>query len=176
MMLGELPSEDAPVSVLEAPEVCNTPMLGGHRCEKPRGHADGVHAWGSFQVTRQVKARARQHVPGQMNKTEARYAEHLELARRAGVVLEWRFEQFTLKLGPDLRYTPDFFVLLPDAFIEFHEVKGPKKHKVTGTQTYRAEEDALVKIRSAAQQLPWFTFRLCWWDKDLVGWAVKEIG
>ncbi len=150
MMLGELPSENAPL-----------PPLGGETA-------------GARAVT-YIKARARQHQPGVMNKTEARYADHLELARVAGVVLEWRFEQFTLKLGPDLRYTPDFFVLVPDGFIELHEVKGPKKDKVTGKQTYWAEEDGLVKIRSAAQQFQWFTFRLCWWNKDTGAWQVKEI-
>ncbi len=123
----------------------------------------------------QVKARARQHVPGQMNKTEARYAEYLELQRLAGAVLEWRFEQFTFKLGPDLRYTPDFFVLFPDGFIAFHELKGSKKDKVTGKQTYWAEEDGLVKIRAAAQQFPWFAWKIVWWDKDVAGWASKEI-
>ncbi len=120
-----------------------------------------------------VKARARQRVPGQMNKTEARYADHLELQKIAGAVLDWRFEAFTLKLGPDLRYSPDFFVLLPDGFIEFHELKGSKTDKRTGKQTYWAEEDGLVKIRSAAQQFPWFAFRILWWDKDVDGWASR---
>lgn len=61
--------------------------------------------------------------PGQMNKTETAYRDHLRALKAAGEVLDFRFEAITLKLAQDLRYTPDFFVLKPDGSIEFHEVK-----------------------------------------------------
>ena len=64
--------------------------------------------------------------PGQMNKTETAYRDHLRALKAAGEVLDFRFEAITLKLAQDLRYTPDFFVLKPDGSIEFHEVKGSR--------------------------------------------------
>ena len=60
---------------------------------------------------------------GAMNKTEAAYAQKLELHKRAGEVLWYAFEGVTLKLADGCRYTPDFAVMLADGVIEMHEVK-----------------------------------------------------
>ena len=48
-----------------------------------------------------------------MNKTESRYAEHLQIKLLAGEILEWRFEPIRLKLAPKTFYTPDFAVVMP---------------------------------------------------------------
>ena len=82
-----------------------------------------------------------------MNKTEARYAQELELRKKVGEVEWYQFEGVTLKLGFDCRYTPDFAVMLPNGDLEMHEVKG----------FFR--DDALVKIRTAATMFP-FRFML----------------
>ena len=84
-------------------------------------------------------ARGRQ-AADRMNKTEAEYAA-LFLGRRPH-----GFEEVTLRLGDDCRYTPDFWVLGDDDVLEFHEVKG------------RWEDDAKVKIRAAAERYPQFRF------------------
>jgi hypothetical protein len=86
-------------------------------------------------------AKGRRHVTGRMNGTEAEYA-RLFLGNRV-----WGFEAITLRLADDCRYTPDFWVLGDDDVLEFHETKGHWR------------EDARVKIRSAAEQFPWFRFR-----------------
>lgn len=87
--------------------------------------------------------------PGMMNDTEAEYANHLDLLKRArgpgDRVLWWRYEAVTLLLSerPNaIRYTPDFLVLRGDERLECHEVKGYWR------------EDALLKIRLAASLFP----------------------
>lgn len=82
------------------------------------------------------------HIPGQMNKTEAAYAALLEQRKMAGEILDYKFESYTLKLGKDCRYTPDFMVLRPDGVMEFHEVKGFWR------------DDAKAKLRIAAAHFP----------------------
>jgi len=85
--------------------------------------------------------------PGQMNQTEARYAQALELRRQAGDIEWFRFEGITFKLADDTRYTPDFAVMRDGGAMEMHEVKG------------HFTDDAKVKIRVAAAQFP-FAFVL----------------
>mgnify|MGYP001559345674 CR=1 FL=1 len=129
------------------------------------------------------------HKPGTMNKTELEYSRHLDEMKRVGLILDWKFEVETLKLGPDCRYTPDFRVLRQEknliasygtegeqqVIIEFHEVKGTRKVKLKGLQYTRpfVEDDALVKVKSAAEQHP-FKFIIVW--KGLNGkWETREI-
>jgi len=80
-----------------------------------------------------------------MNKTEARYAQQLELRKRAGEIVDYKFEPFRLILANNTSYCPDFLVVRKDHF-EIHEVKGFWR------------DDARVKIKVAARQFPWFAF------------------
>lgn len=77
-----------------------------------------------------------------MNKTEARYAEHLRLLQIAGDVLWYRFEGLKFRLADNTFYTPDFAVMLADRSLEAHEIKGHWR------------EDARVKIKVAAEMYP----------------------
>lgn len=78
----------------------------------------------------------------EMNKTEAAYAQVLEMRLRAGEIHWYGFERMKLRLADKTFYTPDFSVLLPNLALEFHEVKG------------KWEDDARVKIKVAAAQYP----------------------
>jgi len=75
-----------------------------------------------------VKARPKRR--GKMNRTEAAYAERLTALQLAGKVMAWYYEGLTFRLTtghpsrPAVRYTPDFFVVLPDGQTEIHETKG----------------------------------------------------
>ncbi len=91
---------------------------------------------------RAVKASGALRIPKGMNKTETRYQQHLELQKRAGAVLWYKFEGITLKLADDTRYTPDFAVLGCGGNLEMHEVKGFWR------------DDAKVKIKVAAEMFP----------------------
>ena len=81
-------------------------------------------------------------VQGQMNKLEARYAEHLELRRLAKEVEWYAFDAVKIRLADNTFYTPDFLVMLADGTLEIHEVKGVW------------EDDARVKIKVAADKFP----------------------
>lgn len=94
---------------------------------------------------RHARAHARRQ-PGTMNKTEAEYAAHLEAEKRAGNIIDYRFEAVKLRLADKTFYTPDFFVVAADGFVEFREVKG------------FWEDDARVKIKVAAEQHWWARF------------------
>jgi hypothetical protein len=96
------------------------------------------------------------HTPGRMNKREANYAIELEARKRNGEISWWGFEAVTLKLAekPDgskmkaVRYTPDFFVVLADGAMEFHETKG------------FAREDWIIKWKICIERYPMFRFVL----------------
>lgn len=135
---------------------------------------DGNKAAGLLQgAAKKVKARGRKrHKPGEMNKTEKLYAEHLDTLLLSGQVLWWGFEKITLKLADDTRYTPDFDVLFFDGVFEFHETKHTWKDKNTGLKKPHYEDDAKVKIKIAAELLP-FTFKSKWLDESGT-WVEKE--
>lgn len=76
---------------------------------------------------------------GQLNKTEAEYAEVL---KARSDVLWHKFEGFKLRLADNTFYTPDFAVLLSDGAMECHEVKG------------HWQDDARAKIKIAAELYP----------------------
>ena len=83
---------------------------------------------------------------GEMNKTEAAYAEHLASLRHAGKIQWFKFEGLKFRLADNTFYTPDFEVMAADGVIEIHEVKG------------FWEDDARVKIKVAADLYP-FRFK-----------------
>lgn len=105
---------------------------------------------------------------GQMNKTEAAYAAHLEARRRAGEIAWIKFEGVKLRLADNTFYSPDFAVMCADGVLEMHEVKGSLNY---------IQEDAKVKIKVAAEMYP-FQFILVAPKpkKEGGGWDVKEIG
>ena len=94
----------------------------------------GQH-WTSF-------VRGKRKQVGEMNKTEAAYAEYLEGQKVLGNVLWYAFEAVTFKLAEGCRYTPDCLVLLTSGFAKLHEAKG-----------FWAE-DARIKIKVAAAMFP----------------------
>jgi hypothetical protein len=83
---------------------------------------------------------------GQMNKTEEAYASHLELLKRAGEIVWYKFEGIKLRLADNTFYTPDFAVMAADMVMELHETKG------------FWQDDARVKIKIAADLYP-FRFK-----------------
>ena len=111
-----------------------------------------------------TKAKGQTRKPKTQNKGECAYDRHL----MARLDVAWhQFEGITLKLGPDCRLTPDFVIMRPDGSLECHDVKGRKG------DSYWAEEDAMIKIRTAAAMYP-FRFFIVWLDSRGV-WQKKEI-
>lgn len=81
-----------------------------------------------------------------MNKTESAYAQHLAYRAALGEVVSWVFERIKLRLADNTWYTPDFFIILADGSVEFHEVKGFWR------------DDARVKWKVAAETFRWAVF------------------
>lgn len=98
---------------------------------------------------------------GDMNRTEAAYAQRLELQRQAGEVVWWKFEGVKLRLADKTFYSPDFAVMLADGTIEMHEVKG------------FWQDDARVKVKVAASLYPFrfvaLTFKRGAWELEDFG-------
>lgn len=100
---------------------------------------------------------------GAMNVTERRYAEHLDMRRRAGAVAWFRFEGMKFRLAEGTFYTPDFAVMLASGELECHEVKG------------FWEDDARVKVKVVAEQYPLrFIAVTAKTKKAGGGWAIEE--
>jgi hypothetical protein len=95
--------------------------------------------------------------PGEMNKTEKRYAEFLWGEKVTGRILWYKFESITLKLAEKLRYTADFAVMRNDGVVELHDVKG--RTNVTRKSGERVEkpfsmDDSRQKMKMAADTFP----------------------
>lgn len=96
---------------------------------------------------------------GEMNKTEARYSQHLEQLKMMGDVLWFKFDCINLRLADKTFYKPDFLVMFTDGRLEIHEVKG------------HWEDDAKVKIKVAASIFP-FIFKAVYWQKGC--WVYQD--
>ena len=102
--------------------------------------------------------------PGEMNQTEAKYAQYLELLRLDGEILWWKYEAIKFRLAPKTFLMTDFLVMKADGLLECHEVKG------------HMEDDAAVKLKVAADIYP-FRFLLITVrpKREGGGWVTKEI-
>jgi hypothetical protein len=99
---------------------------------------------------------------GTMNKTEARYAAHLELQKSAGVIAWYAFEVLKLRLADKCFYDTDFLVMQADGALEVHEVKG------------FFTDDSKVKLKVAADKFP-FKFIVVKEMKGKKGWDFQII-
>jgi len=107
-----------------------------------------------------ARANTARRVVGQMNKTEQAYAALLEQRKQSGEIHHYQFEAMALKLAKLTTYTPDFFVILSNGEIEYHEVKG---HWMGNGR---------VKIKVAAENHPWFKFVAIQYKKKT--WVFEE--
>lgn len=78
-----------------------------------------------------------------MNRWEEAYSKTLDILVATGNLHCWYFQRVTLRLGPDLRYTPDFLLIYPDGKMQFVEIKGFER------------EDARDKFKMAGELHPW---------------------
>ena len=112
----------------------------------------------------------------EMNRTELRYSQYLDIIKLSGEIVYWGFEVLTVKLGTDLRFTPDFLVMYPSGRLEFHDTKGAKKIKAgrrAGETKPYVKDDALVKARVTAAHfiIPMYFV----WPETNGTWGKKEL-
>lgn len=96
---------------------------------------------------------------GKMNGTEKKYAALLDQKKISGEILNYWFESVNLRLADNCFYKPDFLVLTSENELEVHEVKG------------YWEEDALVKIKVAAEKFPFRFIAIQYIKKE---WVERE--
>ena len=110
------------------------------------------------------------HTSGVMNKTEARYAQHLDAMIATGEVSWWGFELIKLRLAATrCWFSVDFLVRMKGGSFELHEVKGRKGDR------YFATEDGKLKAKFAAEKYPFWPVRIVWPAKG-GGWNQERIG
>lgn len=104
---------------------------------------------------------------GQMNKTEAAYAQYLEILKRAGDIQWYRFDGIKLRLADKTFLTVDFAVMAGDGVMELHDTKGSPRIFT---------DDARVKMKVAAEMYP-FRFKVAYplAKKRGGGWTIEEI-
>ena len=105
---------------------------------------------------------------------EARYAQHLEILKRAGEIIDYWYEPIRFRLpGEANYYKSDFLIqfrspLAPGFYhkwIEVHEVKGWSKNRREG----------ITKLKTAAGLNPWATFQLVQWDRTQQQWVTQLV-
>ena len=119
-------------------------------------------------------AKYKRRKPGERNKTEAAYEQHLELLKRAGEIDSYSFEGIKLKLADNTFYTPDFLVFANDMTLEIHDMKGTsKKMRASGIKEAVPwiEEDAKLKLKIVAKLYPFRDFATF---KTPDGWQKME--
>lgn len=119
-------------------------------------------------------AKFKRRAPGERNKLEAAYEQHLETLKRAGMIVDFKFEGIKLRLADNTFYTPDFIVFDEDGVVELHDTKGTtKKKKADGSKVAAPwiEEDAKLKLKLVAELYP---FRVMAIFKTSNGWERME--
>ncbi len=105
------------------------------------------------------RGRTTRRVAGQMNKTEAKYADVLELRLRAGEIIWYKFEGLKFRLAVNTTYSPDFVLMLANGEIEIHEVKG------------FWEQASRIKTKVAADMYPFRFIAVSFKNKE---WKTEE--
>jgi len=99
---------------------------------------------------------------GKRNKTEERYEQHLELQKRAGEILWYKFEAVKFRVGDKCFWSPDFMVMTATGLLECHDVKGSRDV---------FEDDARVKMKAVAEMFP---LRVIAVYPSGSGWDIEE--
>ena len=118
------------------------------------------------------KARVKRRDIGEMNKTESAYAELLSEQMVTGDIVAWRYESQSFRLARRTTLTPDFIIIRPDGSLEVHEVKACKSNG-----SFLIEDDAAVKIKTAAAIYTEYTWYLCGKMPKASGggWRIEEV-
>ncbi len=107
-----------------------------------------------------------QHRVGEMNKTEALYAEILEAQKQAKEIDEWLFEAVRFQLAPGLTYTPDFIVRSGGALGRGGKLEAIEVKACANDGRVLVRDDSLVKLKMSPVVYPWITWTMAARRKD----------
>jgi hypothetical protein len=132
---------------------------------------------GDLKIQDKAGLRARGRVrkrSGEMNNTEASFAEKLKQDEAAGTIQWWAFEAMKFRLADNTFYTPDFAVLYRDGSLWLIDTKGTTKKD--GAYKPFVEEDAKIKAKLAAEIFP-IAFALAYRlpKKEGGNWVIEEV-
>ncbi len=124
-------------------------------------------------ATLRARGRVRKR-SGEMNRTEASFAERLKIEQLTGTVQWWAFESMKFRLADNTYYTPDFAVMYSDGILRLIDTKGTTKKD--GKYRPFIEEDAKIKAKLAAEIFP-ISFALAYRLPKSAGgeWVIEEI-
>lgn len=142
-------------------------QFAAHQARVPRPVAPTAPSKADRAAAALKRMQAKGRLPrGTMNKTESRYATHLDQQRLAGAVLWWNFEGIKLMLAKNTSITIDFPVLPDTGVLEMRDVKA-RKEAIT--------DDARAKMKVAAAMYP-FVFKFVYpAEKGSDAWIEEEI-
>jgi len=114
-------------------------------------------------VQPRVKAKGKVVKPqnDKTNKTEDRYASHLEKLKLAGEILWYRNHAFGLYFEDGTRYTPDFVVMDPRGEVSLIDVKAYYKNK----QKVHIDTASMIRMKRTAHEYWMFTMKVVY-EKD----------
>lgn len=108
----------------------------------------GAKSWRepiAYHEQKPIRVRTRAPVPDKydgMNKTEMARAKELEAMKDRGEIVDWWYNDVTLRIADNCRITLDFLIQENDGHLRFEETKGWWR------------EDALIKTKVAATKFP----------------------
>jgi hypothetical protein len=130
----------------------NLPNQPSEAIRKRNPHIYGVMTIPFGEPGHSKQKRLRQSAKPRLNKLESEFAVHLRLRRREYVVTE---QAITFRLANGVNYRPDFVIYSPyNGQIIAYETKGDY-----------VWDDAAVKLKVAAQEYPFISWRLAWKEK-----------
>lgn len=117
-------------------------------------------AQGSKPLVPIVKAMGKTEKPQneKLNKTEARYAKHLEGLKLAGEILWYRNHAFGLYFEDGTRYTTDFVVMDVRGGITLIDTKAYRKNQ----KKVHITEASMLKMKRTASEYWMFTIKATW--------------
>ncbi len=125
-------------------------------------------------------------IPEKINKTELKFYNLLDYQKKAGEIIDFRFQPIKLSLCKNIQdarngvtYTPDFWIVHHEYF-EFVDTKAKGKTKMKINKQgglYKStwssmEDDARVKINLASEIYPWVKWTVYYllpggaWEKE----------
>lgn len=117
------------------------------------------------------------HTSGRMNSTEAKFADMLELRKKAGEIVEWKFEALKFRVAhptvirqervatSPVWWAPDFMVMHTDGTLEFVDVKG-SQHDAPAQR---------VKLMIVVDLFPMFRWLVARYSGSKDGWKYEQI-
>ena len=110
-----------------------------------------------------IKAKGKTEKPlnEKLNKTEARYAKHLERLKLAGEILWWRSHAFGLYFEDGTRYTPDFVTMDKAGSITLIDVKAYYKNQ----KKVHIDTASMIRMKRTAHEYYFFSMKAVW-EKD----------